>query len=289
MKVLYATDAFPAALDAGVALERWFDPIKARVTVLSVTHTGSLIPPHLAPELDPKTVRRDQSVEISMTATARLRAGGFEAYPQVAEGHPGREIVAAAERGGYDLVVMGAGSHSWLKTHLLGSVSNYVVHSSPSSVMVVHDLDDGHENSVLLAVDGSAHSDRAVTLAAGVLDPRRCSVEVLSVASVLAPVIAPVPGAVTMLPLSDEERIAALDAAEKVTERAAAELGRAGFDVTATTLTGAAGPTVVDRGLSGGFDLVVVGARGRGPLISAVLGSVSDPVVRRSRAALVAR
>jgi nucleotide-binding universal stress UspA family protein len=289
MKVLYATDAFPAALDAGVALERWFDPMKVRVTVLSVTHTGSLIPPHLAPELDPKPVRRDQSVEIAMTATARLRDAGFEANPQVAEGHPGREIVAVAERGAYDLVVMGAGSHSWLKTHLLGSVSNYVVHSSPSSVMVVHDLDDGIDNRMLVAVDGSVHSDRAVTLAAGVLDPRRCTVEVLSVASVLAPVIAPVPGAVTMLPLNDEERIAALEVAERATESAAEEFRRAGFEVTPTTISGAPGPTIVDRGLSGGSDLVVVGARGHGPLMSAVLGSVSDPVVRRSRAALVAR
>ena len=70
MKVLYATDAFPASLDAGIALERWLDPMKVRVTVLSVTHSGSLIPAHLVPELDPKPVRRDQSVEIAMTATA---------------------------------------------------------------------------------------------------------------------------------------------------------------------------------------------------------------------------
>ena len=289
MKVLYATDAFPPALDAGVALERWIDPIKVRLTALSVIHSGSLIPDHLLVELDPKSVRRQQAIEIVESAAERLRDAGFEVTPEIGEGHPGREIVRVAEGGGYDLVVLGAGRHSWLRTHLLGSVSNYVVHSAPCSVMVVHELDSGIDNRMLLAVDGSAHSNRAVRTIASAFDARRWKIEAVSVASVLAPVLAPVPGAVAMMPLSETERAAVFDAAEKVTDRAADELRHRGFDVSTRVLAGPAGPTVVEEGLAGGFDLVAVGARGHGPLLSAVLGSVSDPVVRRSRAALIAR
>ena len=289
MKVLYATDAFPAAIDAGVALERWLDPIKVRVTVLSVVHSGSLLPEHLIQELDSRSVRHQQAFEIVESAVTRLRDAGFEVTPEIAEGHPGREIVDIAERGNYDLIVVGAGSHSWVKTRMLGSVSNYVAHSAPCSVMVVHEIDDGLDNQALLAVDGSRHSERATQVIADAFDARRCKIEVVSVASVLAPVLAPVPGAVTMLPLSESERTAALDVAETTVLDAAGSLRVRGFEITSRVLTGTPGPTIVDEGLSGGFDLVALGARGHGPLVSAVFGSVSDPVLRKSRAALVAR
>lgn len=289
MKVLYATDAFPSALQAGVAIKRWIDSMKVRVTALSVVHANSLAPQHLLLELDPRSVRAEQAFDIVQGAVSTLRDGGFEATPEIAEGHPGREIVGAAERGEYDLIVLGAGSHSWLKTRMLGSVSNYVVHSAHCSVLVVHEIEDDVDNKVLLAVDGSTFSSRAAEVIAKTLDSRRCKVEVLSVASVLAPVLAPVPGAVTMLPLGEAERTAALDLAEGFTTEAADLLRERNFDVTTQVLAGPPGPTIVDQGLSGGFDLVALGARGRGPLLSAVLGSVSDPVVRKSRAALVAR
>ena len=289
MKVLYATDAFPAAIDAGVALERWLEPGKVRVTVLSVVHSGSLIPEHLVQELDSRSVRHQQAFEIVESAVTKLRDAGFEATPEIAEGHPGREIVDIAERGSYDLIVLGAGSHSWIKTRMLGSVSDYVVHSAPCSVMVVHEIDDGLDNCMLLAVDGSRHSNRATQMIADAFDPRRCKVEVVSVASVLAPALAPVPGAVAVLPMSDTDRTAALDLAEGFVADAAGSLRVRGFEITTRVLTGSPGPTIVDEGMSGGFDLVVLGARGHGPLVSAVFGSVSDPVLRKSRAALVAR
>lgn len=92
-----------------------------------------------------------------------LRVEGFEANQRVLEGHPGRELVKEAREGDYDLIVVGSGSHTWLDNHLLGSVSTFVLHEAPCSVLVIHELRDvDGMRQVLVAVDGSSKSDETV-------------------------------------------------------------------------------------------------------------------------------
>lgn len=53
------------------------------------------------------------------------------------EGDPAAEIVAAAQDGGFDLIVVGHRGLSPIKAFLLGSVSDRVVSHAPCSVLVV--------------------------------------------------------------------------------------------------------------------------------------------------------
>jgi nucleotide-binding universal stress UspA family protein len=56
-------------------------------------------------------------------------------------GPPGRAICEAATVCGADLIIVGSHNRSGLQELMLGSVSNYIMHHAPCSVMVIHPND----------------------------------------------------------------------------------------------------------------------------------------------------
>ncbi|MBE7380104.1 MAG: universal stress protein [Leptolyngbya sp. SIO1E4] len=53
-------------------------------------------------------------------------------------GRPGPAICKAAKNNRADLIVVGSHGHSGLRELILGSVSNYIMHHAPCSVLVIH-------------------------------------------------------------------------------------------------------------------------------------------------------
>ena len=70
-------------------------------------------------------------------AQALLDAAGVEYECEVARGDPAHTIIDIAERFGCDLIVMGARGQSALRSAMLGSVSNEVLHASTVPVVIV--------------------------------------------------------------------------------------------------------------------------------------------------------
>ena len=70
-------------------------------------------------------------------ACASLEASGLEADCLLAGGDPAKEISAAAEREGCDLIAMSTHGHRFFKDMLYGSVANEVRHMSRVPVLLV--------------------------------------------------------------------------------------------------------------------------------------------------------
>jgi len=270
VRVLLATDGGSAAHSAGTLLARIGARSGVEVTVLAVASFDLAL--EAAEELGRYSAEtaRTRVDEIARAAAERLANEGLKARSAVSEGHPAAEILQAVEDEGYELTVVGAGRESWLGQLMLGSVGTAVLQASPSAVLIVHDLrEDAEEVRVLLGTDGSEGADRAVRTLLELADPARCSVVVMSVAastSAEAPAEAATHG-----------------------ERAASLLREAGFTAELRISSGHPGRLLLEEATRGDHDLVVVGSRGTSRVRRAVLGSVSDQLVRRSRATLVGR
>jgi nucleotide-binding universal stress UspA family protein len=152
-RVLFATDASPAARAAEDVLTRWpiFDQVSVRVIsvaeVVRPWHTG------LAPtmygqvveayEKDLAAVKREQEA-VAAAAGGRLGAAGRTVDATVRVGDAAAMIVDEAASWNADLVVLGSRGLTGFSRLLLGSVARNVLQGTQSSVLIVRDL--GKEN-----------------------------------------------------------------------------------------------------------------------------------------------
>jgi nucleotide-binding universal stress UspA family protein len=146
-----------AAVDGSLASERALEVMssalqigEAEITLLSVAETPWV---HLGldrewfeypVEFDGHPLARSFKNELQREAAAvvehgrrRLERCGVSATLMTAEGDPALEILGEAERGEYDLIVIGATSEGDLKHNLLGSVSTKVTQAALCSTLVV--------------------------------------------------------------------------------------------------------------------------------------------------------
>lgn len=289
MKILFATDGSEASKAAAGLLMAAANPSTSKLTVLAVADSEPMFPETyiVAPELAAKVEAASRAVVEQ--AVAELRAGGLKAEGEVVEGPPGRSIVDRAEKGGFELVVVGAGSRSWLGHLLLGSVSTCVLHNSPVSVLLVHEPPRRPGRlRVLVATDGSGSAGAAVSDFVSLVEPGRCEVTVISVAKIPYTVMSgfPYPPLAGIDPSLTTDYVG--EARQKA-QRMAEVLRRAGYEPEVVATDGSPHHVIVQEAEKGGFDLVVLGSRGHGPVRRGLLGSVSDAVARHAHAALIGR
>jgi nucleotide-binding universal stress UspA family protein len=98
------------------------------------------------PFLTPKKVKEMMIAELKKRgeeilhdmekAFEKYQSSGIKFKPIMAEGNPADEIVKTANDENVDVIVMGTGK-SIVDKHLLGSVSEKVVHSAPCTILLV--------------------------------------------------------------------------------------------------------------------------------------------------------
>lgn len=78
-----------------------------------------------------------EGVEMLQTYVTKTRAAGVAVDFTHQTGNPSRVICQVAHHWSADLILLGRRGHSGLSELLLGSVSNYVVHHAPCSVLTI--------------------------------------------------------------------------------------------------------------------------------------------------------
>jgi nucleotide-binding universal stress UspA family protein len=279
MRVVLATDGSEDARAATRWLARFPLPDSSAVLVVAVVDV-----PHSALEGAPVPAFREAARDEASRVAEQARADLARRWPASAvvtvEGDPREAVVRVAEEWQADLLVLGARGLGAIERFLLGSVSLAVAHRADCPVLVVKGRPKSLD-SALVAVDGSADAVHAARFVGslplapgtrirlfGVLEPAR------------VPTSAP---EYVQAALQDAVRDLVADrrqVLESVFAELAAELQAKGLIVERQIATGHAAERILAAAAARATDLVVVGARGLGPLRRMLLGSVSDRVLR---------
>lgn len=139
MKILLPIDGSELSLEAvHFAVRMLKDGLLGTAVLANVQEPANLY--ELLVAHDPDVIDRvsaEAGLHALQTAQAALDAAGVDYECEVAKGDPAHTIVEISERFGCDLIVMGARGNSALRSAMMGSVSNEVLHASAVPVVIV--------------------------------------------------------------------------------------------------------------------------------------------------------
>ncbi len=199
--------------------------------------------------------------------------GGTVAEAHLREGGPAQEIVGLAEEMDAGLVVVGSKGLGGIRRALMGNVSDAVVRHAHCPVLVVRGEAAEFPGRIFLATDGSEEARLAAATAADVAEKTGSELHIVHVFESIP----------TFLAQTEEEPAERLRGARRHLEEEVRALEEAGGTVEEAHLRqGGADKEVVELAEEMGVGLIVVGSRGLGGLRRALVGSVSDSVVRHA-------
>ena len=139
MKILLPIDGSELSLEAvHFAVRMLQDGLQGTAVLANVQEPANLY--ELLVSHDPDVIDRvsaEAGLHALQTAQAALDAAGVDYECEVAKGDPAPTIVEISQRFGCDLIVMGARGNSALRSAMMGSVSNEVLHASSVPVVIV--------------------------------------------------------------------------------------------------------------------------------------------------------
>lgn len=198
-------------------------------------------------------------------AQALVRSEGYDTRIELREGiNPYKEIVRLADDQHADLIIMGRRGRRGMERLMVGDATRKVIGYADCSVLVVPRAAQMWQQRILLATDGSRHSERAAE-AAGQL--AKIFDLPVSVVSVLRP------------KFDDVRRAEAKLEVDRVREAVANE----GIEVDSAILVGAdPAAALIEFAQKHGADLIVMGSHGRTGLGRLLLGSVAEQVIGKA-------
>jgi nucleotide-binding universal stress UspA family protein len=225
----------------------------------------------------------------ALLTSMRVRLGlGAQADVRLLQGSPAEALMAAAEAGDAELLVVGSRGRGSIRSALLGSVSRTLAMSSPRPVLIVPAGTEeagrhGGDGSLVCGVDGSPHAVAAARLA-GELG-RRMGLRVLVVHALPdLKSVASYPGARGTAPPVSAQPDARARLAQEIVDVAVSAVGGG-----ATGMAESGAPWEVLESVADREDgqMIVVAARGHTGLRTALLGSVAARLAASSRPVVV--
>lgn len=288
MRVLLAIDGSTpsdAARDLVASLS-WPDGTCIRVVAVVEPLSAVLVglSPYAVAEVDDPAIAASLDARLADIARA-LEAPGRVVEARRLEGRPASVIVHQATDLRADLIVVGSRGLGRLRSMLLGSVSAEVVDHAPCPVLVARAPSVGN---ILLAVDGSASSQRALEHLAGSRYLAGHRVEVMTVGPLLhADLLPQYPGTASWSAYArghvGEER----HRTESRAAAAAEQLRQDGFEVRWFIGMGDAAHEIIRAAEDLRCGLIVMGSRGLTGLDRIRLGSVARNVLLHTSASVL--
>ena len=272
-KILLATDG---SEDAELATTTAAALAKSTGSELHLVNVGVVAPALLAP-LDVKPARVEREVRDVLGEQARKveNVGGAVAQSHVRVGEAAREVVNLAEEIGTGLIAVGSRGRGKAKRMLMGSVSDAVVRHAHCPVMVVRRKPVVFPAKILLATDGSEEAELAARTAADLATKTGSELHLVHVL-VLPPETLYDPFGTDAREEFEKRGRARLEELTKKLEASGGAVEGAHFRV------GSPDAEIVAQAEEVGADMVVLGSRGLGVMRRALMGSVSDSVVRHA-------
>ncbi|NMB41684.1 MAG: universal stress protein [Firmicutes bacterium] len=130
-KILLASDGSKHSFKAAEEAYKLASPLQAKITVIAVVQQMSGLPLEINKTLE------DNTLEVLEKNKDFFDKKGVEIETLLEHGDPGNIICEVADEGGYDLIIIGSSGLGSIEGLFLGSVSNKVVHSAKTPVMIV--------------------------------------------------------------------------------------------------------------------------------------------------------
>ena len=268
-RILFASDG---SEDSELAATTAVGLAKVTGSELHVLHVAPAVPEDFeSTALEPGPTEREGRRILDEQVTKIENVGGTVAQSHLRMGGAAEEVIDLSEELETGLIVLGSRGRGRIRRALMGSVSDSVVRHAHCPVMVVRWKPVVFPAKILLATDGS---EEAVLAAQSAVDlAARTSSELH------ATHVYPTWAEVGPLPASTREL---LDReAQELLEAQLERMGESGISVTeAHLMSGRADEETIVLAEQVGADLIVVGSRGLGGVRRALMGSVSDSVVR---------
>ena len=200
-------------------------------------------------------------------------------------GRPDAEIVRVAEEVGAGLVVLGSRGLGPVRRAVMGSVSLSVVHHSHGCVLVVREEGGEPPGPILLAVDGSEQARVAAQAAAEISASTGSGLHVVFVTPTAEHLYGHHYYTRELQEAIKEQ--AEGDVRTFLDEQAGWLEGRGGKVEDTHMAVGRPDAKIVELAEGLGVGLTIVGSRGLGGVRRALLGSVSDSVVRHAHGSVL--
>lgn len=277
MKILAATDGSKHGKWAIEWLAEMPFAAQPVVRVLHVVDVASVRAPFMIQPVIVGTERYMQSEVKRMETAAKstkkeseglLSSLGLGGTVTTDQGAVAATIMKHAQRG-IGLLSIGSRGLDALDRFMLGSISNHAIHHAPCSVLVVKEP-PRRVRHLLLAIDGSAASDKAVKFLLRAINP-------MPDGPGHEPVMVTVTHAVPYFKYPEVK-----EAGKALIQRYGAKLSKSGFQICEALRLGKPADEILTVAAKGKADLIVTGAKGLGAIRRVLLGSVSTRVAQHA-------
>ncbi|MEF8821880.1 MAG: universal stress protein [Halovenus sp.] len=278
--ILVPTDGSEPAETAARRGFEFATQLDAAVHVLSVSDSSvgsrvsySKVSPTIRERLAEQA--RDRAASLRDVAVER----GLDATAATRDGLPAEEIVEYAGEHGIDAIVMGTSGRGGVARAIIGSVADKVVRTASMPVMTItpEAADDGTltVDSILLPTDGSETATAGLRWGLSLAEQCGATAHLFSAVDR--------DHANALSPVSGDDADPSTDLLEQARahlDTLATEQDDRDVDVVTHATVGDPPEEIVEFVESEGIDLIAMGTHGRGGFDRALLGSVTDTVVR---------